>query len=54
MTANIMRGLGYEPNNGVGKHRQGIPNLVEVVVRPKNLNLSSIKKPKHVVSAKAF
>jgi hypothetical protein len=54
MTANIMRGLGYEPDNGVSKHRQGIPNPMEVVVRPKNLNLGSIKKLKHVVSAKAF
>jgi hypothetical protein len=52
--ANIMRGMGYEPDKELGKHKEGIPDPVEVIVRPKNLNLDSIKKPKPVVSAKAF
>jgi hypothetical protein len=41
-TANIMRDMGYEPNKGLGKHKQGISKLVEVVVRPKNAILDSI------------
>jgi hypothetical protein len=41
-TANIMRDMGYEPNKELGKHKQGISKLVEVVVRPKNAILDTI------------
>jgi hypothetical protein len=42
------------PTRDSGTHKQGIPDLVEVAVRPKNLNLDNIKKPKPIVSGKAF
>ncbi|GJN17494.1 hypothetical protein PR202_gb04565 [Eleusine coracana subsp. coracana] len=49
--ANIMRGMGYEPGKGLGKHGQGIAEPVEVPVRPKNAGLGSVEKPKPVMSA---
>jgi hypothetical protein len=49
-----MRGMGYEPNKGLRYAQAGIPDLVEVAVRPKNLDLDNIKKPKPIVSGKAF
>jgi hypothetical protein len=36
---------------GLDKHWQGIPEQVEIVVRPKNPGLGNVKKPKPVVSA---